>query len=229
MQSEQESRDQIRARPPRSPRPDGDVTRARIIEAAGQLFGSLGFAETTSKAIAARADVDLASINYHFTNRDGLYEAVLAEAHRRFVSVDELETIVSAPHTAAERLRVLIRHIVTRSMGERGWNAHVLARELLAPTSHLRVLFEEEMPLKFRRVASLFAEITGLATSDPALLRCAVSTAAPCAVLFLMGRIPNPLTTPLLNWPEETLIDHLHTFAMGGLEAIRMAGQRSGC
>lgn len=214
------------SRPQRNPRPDGDATRARIIEAAGELFGDLGFAETTSKAIAARAEVDIASINYHFTNRDGLYESVLAEAHRRLVSIEELDAIIRSNEPAAMRLRRLIELIVARSMGKRGWNAHVLARELLSPTSHLDVLFEDEMPPKFHRVTALFAEITGMPPNDPALVRCAVSTGAPCAVLFLMERIPNPLVNQLLQMSHETLVDHLHTFAMGGLEAIRRQSGR---
>lgn len=220
MQDEDAPRDPGR-RPGRSPRPDGDATRARIIEAAGQLFGDQGLAETTSKAIAAKAEVDLASINYHFGSRDGLYEAVLAEAHRRLVSLEELQAIVSAAETPQARLRKLIELIVSRSMGERGWNAHVLARELLSPTTHLDVLFQEEMPPKFRLVAGLFAELTGLSPGDPALIRCAVSTGAPCAVLFVMGRIPNPLTMQIMQWPQQVLVNHLHTFAVAGLEAIR--------
>ena len=62
-------------------RADGEVTRSRILEAAGELIALHGFAETPSKAIATQAGVDLASINYHFGSRGGLYQAVLIEAH----------------------------------------------------------------------------------------------------------------------------------------------------
>ncbi|KHK91539.1 TetR/AcrR family transcriptional regulator [Novosphingobium malaysiense] len=210
----------VPARPMRGSRTDGDATRARIVEAAGQLFGQQGFAETTSKAIAARAGVDLASINYHFGTRDGLYAAVLAEAHRRLVSLAELETIVRADAPAETRLRQIIELIVSRAVGKRGWNAHVLARELLSPSSHLDVLFTEEMPPKFRMVAGLLSEITGIPVGDPSLVRCLISVGAPCAVLFVVGRIPTPLTNQLMQLPEKLLVDHLHTFAMGGLEAI---------
>ncbi len=210
----------------RGSRTDGDVTRARIVEAAGQLFGEQGYAETTSKAIASKAGVDLASINYHFGTRDGLYKAVLAEAHRRLVSVAELERIAHAPEPAEARLRQLIELIISRAMSKRGWNAHVLARELLSPSSHLDVLFAEEMSPKFRFVAGLLSEITGIPLGDPSLIRCAISVGAPCAVLFVVGRIPTPLTTQLMELPQDLLVDHLHTFAIAGLEAI--ARKRTG-
>ena len=81
----------------RASRTDGEATRARILQAAGELFGSRGFAETTSKAVAAHAGVDLASINYHFGSRSGLYQATLIEAHRRLFTVDALSQLVHAP------------------------------------------------------------------------------------------------------------------------------------
>jgi TetR/AcrR family transcriptional regulator, regulator of cefoperazone and chloramphenicol sensitivity len=62
----------------RSLRADGEATRAKILESAGRLFAAQGYAEATSKEIAADADVDLASINYHFGSRSGLYLTVLA-------------------------------------------------------------------------------------------------------------------------------------------------------
>ena len=40
----------------RAVRTDGEATRNRILEAAGELFAAGGYAETTSKAIAARAE-----------------------------------------------------------------------------------------------------------------------------------------------------------------------------
>lgn len=61
----------------REARKDGEATRLRILEAAGELCATLGFGETSNKAVAAKAEVDLASINYHFGSRNGLYQAVL--------------------------------------------------------------------------------------------------------------------------------------------------------
>src|SRR5690349_14132568 len=79
----------------RTQRPDGSTTRQHILETAGQLFAERGFAESTSKEICTRAGTNMAAVNYHFGSRDGLYEAVLIEAHRQLVSMDELITLAS--------------------------------------------------------------------------------------------------------------------------------------
>ena len=206
--------------PGRNRRADGARTRARIIESVGQLFGAGGFAETTSKAIARHAGVDLASINYHFGSRDGLYKSVLAEAHRRLINLDELHQIASSALAAPDKLRQMIELIVSRAMGPTGWNAHVLARELLSPTSHLDILFEEEMPPKFRIFAGILSEISGIPARDPALIRCAISVGAPCAMLFVAKRTESPLARQIERLPQAAMVEHLLNFALGGLEAV---------
>jgi DNA-binding transcriptional regulator YbjK len=68
----------VRAPQPRSRRHDPD-RKSRIIEAAIEVVADHGVAGTTSRRIAAAADVPLGSLTYHF---DGL-EDLLAQAFRR--------------------------------------------------------------------------------------------------------------------------------------------------
>jgi AcrR family transcriptional regulator len=89
-------------------RSDGAATRTRILESAGKLFAENGFAQTPNKMVAERAGVDLASINYHFGSRDGLYQAVLVEAHRRFMRYEEISVIVASERTPEQKLHALL-------------------------------------------------------------------------------------------------------------------------
>src|SRR5688572_12374699 len=54
--------------------PEG--TRARILDAALDLFGERGLTGTTVRDIAARAKVNVAAISYYFGGKDELYHAV---------------------------------------------------------------------------------------------------------------------------------------------------------
>lgn len=201
-------------------RADGEATRQRILEAAGELFAAGGYAETTGKAIAARAQVDTASINYHYKHRDGLYQAVLAEAHRQLISLDELRALLAGDDPPGDKLRRLFEHLVQRSQGEGSWNIRVLAREVLSPSSHLKVLLQTEVLPKIQLVRQLLSDITGIALDDPALVRCLISVAAPCGILIFGKRdVPGPLGE-VLGMPGPMLVNHLHTFSMAGLEAI---------
>lgn len=204
----------------RTPRADGALTRTRILEAAGQLFAAAGYAETTSKAIAAEACVDLASVNYHFGSRSGLYQAVLAEAHRRFVSLSDLSALADSDLSPSDKLGRLIEGLVERSVTIEGWHARVLARELLSPSSHLQALIADEVLPKLSVLKRILSDITAIPVNDPALLRCIVSVGAPCLMLLVVGHnVPGPLQD-VLHMPGPVLVRHLHEFAMAGLAAI---------
>jgi len=204
----------------RTQRANGGLTYNRILEAAGELFASTGFAETTNKMIAAHAEVDLASINYHFDSRNGLYQAVLVEAHRRLISIDSLQNIVEADLPATEKLRMLIEGLVESAIVDKGWHATVLSREFLSPTSHLKMLMETEIPAKMPFILGILSEITAIPPGDPSLLRCLASVMAPCAMLLVVGPNTFSFAEEIHRMTRETLVDHLYSFAIAGLEAI---------
>lgn len=53
-------------------------TKERILNAAEQLFCDCGFDNTSLRAITSEADVNLASVNYHFGSKKQLIQEVLA-------------------------------------------------------------------------------------------------------------------------------------------------------
>lgn len=205
----------------RAPRTDGEATRARILEAAGELFAAHGYAEASNKAIAAQAEVDLASINYHFGSRSGLYQAVLTEAHRRLVDVADLQKLAQSPMAAADKLQAVMAHLVQSALsGSENWHISVLTAEILAPSSHIQVLFQSEIPRKAALVVAIMSEITGIPQDDPAMQRCLLSVMAPCLLLQIGRRgIPGPAQA-VLQMPADVLVNHLSQFAIAGLRAI---------
>lgn len=204
----------------RAQRSDGGATHSRILEAAGELFASTGFAETTNKMIAVQAEVDLASINYHFGSRNGLYQAVLVEAHDRLVSLDSLQRLASSDFPAREKLRKLVEGLVESATTDHGWHARVLSREMLSPSSHLQVLLKNEITGKLQSVLAVLSEITAIPSGDPTLLRCLISVMAPCAMLLVIGRNVSPFADEVRLMPREVLVEHLYGFAIAGLETI---------
>lgn len=53
-------------------------TKTRILDAAEKLFAERGFSETSLRLITSKAEVNLASVNYHFGSKKELIRAVLA-------------------------------------------------------------------------------------------------------------------------------------------------------
>jgi len=61
---------------------DGDPaeTRRDILRAAEESFAAAGFVGATTRHVAARAGVNVATLHYHFGNKERLYRAVLEAA-----------------------------------------------------------------------------------------------------------------------------------------------------
>jgi AcrR family transcriptional regulator len=208
-------------KPARGLRSDGEATRTRILEAAGELFAATGYAETPNKAIAAHAQVDLASINYHFGNRSGLYLAVLTESYGQVLGLANLKQLVDSERAPASKLRALLEQLVDHATREpQAWQLRVLAREMLAPTSHLQTLFQNEAPPKVALLRYMLGEITKIPAGDPALTRCLLCVIAPCLMLLVGGRtFPGPLQE-VFQMPSQAIANHLYHYATGGLKAI---------
>ncbi|MFI2284407.1 TetR/AcrR family transcriptional regulator [Nocardia beijingensis] len=70
----------------------GSTPRAEILDAAGELFTTNGYANTSTRAIADAVGIRQASLYHHFAAKDDILDALLAET-------------VAAPIELAQRLR----------------------------------------------------------------------------------------------------------------------------
>ncbi len=59
----------------------GLETKDKIMEVARILFADLGFEGTSVRAIAFEANVNVASVNYHFSNKENLFMEILRQGY----------------------------------------------------------------------------------------------------------------------------------------------------
>ena len=57
----------------------GDATRAALVAAARDLFGTQGFAETSTDEIVVRAGVTKGALYHHFSGKEDLFRAVFEQ------------------------------------------------------------------------------------------------------------------------------------------------------
>lgn len=93
-------------RRPGRPRATGDPheqrdTRQDVLDAAAALFCTVGYAATSTRAVADRAGVRQASIYHHFTSKDAiLRELLLGSVRPSLELADNLATAADAPPAA---------------------------------------------------------------------------------------------------------------------------------
>ena len=74
-----QARTQTPEKPGKVPRSDGIAAKGHLLGCALRLFAEKGFAKTSTREIAAAADVNIAAISYYFGDKEGLYRAAFVE------------------------------------------------------------------------------------------------------------------------------------------------------
>ncbi|HRX58351.1 MAG TPA: CerR family C-terminal domain-containing protein [Eubacteriales bacterium] len=92
---------------------NSDYSRQRILDAAYDLFGRIGYAATTVRMIAQQADVSLSAIPYHFESKGNLYQNVISIASEEFADyfsglTREITDFLSRPTLDAATARTLL-------------------------------------------------------------------------------------------------------------------------
>jgi AcrR family transcriptional regulator len=86
-----------------------ELTRARILDAAAGAFAHLGFEGASTRALAEAAGVNIATLAYHFGDKQGLYEATIERVYARLLAVElELDALPPVP---ADRVRTLVARL----------------------------------------------------------------------------------------------------------------------
>lgn len=205
----------------RASRSDGALTRARILEAAGTLIAKQGFAQTTNKEVASAADVDLAAINYHFNGRDGLYLAVLSEAHQYYLDGSDLEALVESTLPPDEKLGAFLEICLPRLANQSSWHGCVYTRELLSPSPLFNDFMQTEGRGKRQAMLKLISQIAELEEDDPLVLLCFLSIVGPCMMLMVAGKFTfSPINTLADTMSHADLVAHFKQFLLLGLRSF---------
>ena len=81
----------------------GEATRLRILDAALAVLAEHGYAGTTTRAVAERAETRLSLVHYHFGSRQHLLVAVLERENERLL--ERQRKLFAEPVSLSERWR----------------------------------------------------------------------------------------------------------------------------
>ncbi len=108
--------------------------RARIIEAAGEVFAESGFGGATVDEIARRAGVNKAMLYYHVGDKAELFAAAVTSNVQRIRAA--VETAVARSRGPRARLRAIPRAFAAAA-GERPYLPQLMLREIAAGGANL--------------------------------------------------------------------------------------------
>lgn len=206
---------------------EGDTAR-RLLEAGSEIFTDQGFRAAKIRDIAARANANIAAINYHFGDKEGLYAAVM---RHNAALVDEDYASARALRSPEARLkefvRVFLRRLLDNTVEAR--LGKLMARESIEPTPVFEEMLEQHILPRFEALNRDVREILGTQASDETVRRCSLSIIGQCLHYQNSRRVIAKLD-PEFRYRSadvERLAEHIMLFSIGGLRQLRRSQSRS--
>lgn len=171
------SANRLQSAPAPAPADPADPTRARLIEAAGQVFAEHGYQSATVRDICARAGANVAAVNYYFRDKAGLYLAVFRHSLSACGLPEPREAALRAA-TPEEALRLMITAMLRRMHGNtQGPACHfrIMVHEMAQPTEALPRVVEEIIGPNYAAMREILARLLGKKPGDEITRLCAHS------------------------------------------------------
>lgn len=211
----------------RQARFDGEVTREALLEEACKVFAEQGYSAGSSKTICQRANVNLASVNYHFGGKSALYREVLIEAQRQLTDnlLLKLDT-VGEMMNPRERVRTYLEHIFgVFLLSETPWYAKVLVREYIEPSSFGKELMKRGAFPNIARMSEIFAKYFELPEDHPTVLRAVTYTfsIAMGSLAFETTLMANSDAVRKIRSESDSALKELSFVLMTGMDVLKMS------
>ncbi|MBC7771735.1 MAG: CerR family C-terminal domain-containing protein [Pyrinomonadaceae bacterium] len=202
-------------------------TRQRLLDAAGRVFADQGFRDATVREICSLAGVNIASVNYHFRDKQGLYREVIQYAASEALTKYPPGGGVTERAEPEERLRAFIQNYLNRLLdeGRPAWHGMLIAREMVQPTAVLDELAQTFVRPQYLRVRGIVTDLLQDAATDDRVRFCTCSVVSQC--LFYKNCRPIiERVMPEHRYDADTrgrLAEHIATVCIAGIEAVRLA------
>jgi AcrR family transcriptional regulator len=188
----------------------GTVTRERVIEEAAKLFAEKGYAAATTREIAARLNIQRASLYYHMSGKDQILFEICETAMTQGISEVRSALAKIPEDDVLGKIKQLIGTHLQTSLGSRDQHLTMLLEMRSLEGEHKARIFG--LRAEYR---SLIDEVLSAAQKEGALRQ---DIPARDLRIVLLNMLNWSLTwfTPGVGFTPETLADLLGTIFLEG-------------
>lgn len=162
-----------------------DETRERILGAAGEVFARDGFRRAGIREICKLAGANVASVKYHFGDKQGLYQQVMLHAATELLT----RRPMPGPAKNADPLGAfeeLLRHFLRLTLIDRHNHpiaGRIMKHELREPTDALDEIVRQFIKPIHSRATCIICQLTGRREDSAEAMRIATFVLGLCANL----------------------------------------------
>jgi AcrR family transcriptional regulator len=201
------------------------ATRKRLLGAAARLFAERGFRRVTVRDICDAASANVASVNYHFGDKERLYREVVEAAMAELPRFAEQAMNAGPAASAEEKLVRYVRaHLLRPQSSADARRASVLRElfrhELSEPTAVGAYLLERALKPRLRYLAAIVQALLDGRASDETVRDCVMSIQAQC-ILPVAAPLAFDAAVSRSRAELERLARHVVAFSLAGVRARR--------
>jgi AcrR family transcriptional regulator len=192
------------------------------MQAAGEVFADVGYHAATVRDICSRAGANVASVNYHFGDKHGLYTELLKSVVPQSEMALSQERLASMPAEEALRRFVLSMLLQMTEADRPSWYTRVMAHELVKPTEALGAVVEHIIRPKAKLLCGIVGRIIGRPALDSKTRMCAQSVIGQ-VVHWVHARPVIALLWPEVKVDRDAIAEiagHIADFSLAGMKGI---------
>lgn len=201
-----------------------EKTRDRLLVTACRIFAEKGFQDATIAEICEQAKTNIASVNYHFRDKESLYLESWRFAFNQELALHPPDGGVGHDAPAEQRLAGRIKSMIGRVADDDSYSFAIIHKEMAQPTRLLADILEKEINPQRLQMFGLLKECLGHAASEQQIQYCHASIMGQCFQLLRLKQMQS--ARPYRAHPSDlsdikAFADHVVQFSLAGIQAIR--------
>ncbi len=183
----------------------------RLLQIAVEVFAEHGFRDATVRDICARANVNVAAVNYYFRSKEGLYIEALTFAFAEINKHHSYEAAQDSSLPPEQRLHLFINYFLNKLLDDShlGVQGKLISREIAEPTKALDIIIAKAVIPQCTVLEDIIGRLLGGRADKITLQRCVMSILGQC-LMFKHSR---------------SIIDRLFPEAIADQAAIQASAQ----
>ena len=205
--------------------PSNPSVRDRILRTALDVFAQHGYQTTTVREICAKADANIASVRYYFTDKESLYREALATSIREAEQNYPDLAFSDESLPPEDRLHLFIRTLLLRMQDDsiQGQHARLMAHELAEPSAAIDLIIDGILKPRFISLRAILSDLVKEDWSPDDMDRLCHAVLGQC----LVYRLAKPLilsVTPHLVASDDAMMrttELIYQFSLSALGSLR--------
>lgn len=203
-------------------------TKERLLKVACSIFAEKGFRAATVAEICEAAEANIAAVNYHFGDKESLYDAVWRHAFEITKATYPLDGSLPGGPSTEDYLYSYANALLHRifSKDDAGLFPRLLNQEMAAPTLALDKIAKEALFPQSQQVEKALRAHFGEDYDEHTFWLCKNCIIGQCAFY----NFSRPLREQIMVCGEMTeesisqIARHIARFSLGGLNSIKTKG-----